>query len=229
MKLTALHPLATRIAAWFIYSYMRLVGSTSQVTLSGQSHWDQHVMKGRNIISFWHNRLFFTCYYYSMQAKKQDSPPGSILISMSRDGDYGAALVKLFKQSTVRGSSSRGGRRAVRELSEQLAQGYNIALTPDGPRGPREKAQKGAIRMGQLTGAPILPVSYDARRRCIFNKSWDHFILPLPFNRIHIAFGSPIEVDPNAQSPELEKARQELERALLDLGKQCQQNVNRQD
>ncbi len=110
-------------------------------------------------------------------------------------------------------------------MGERLERGYNIALTPDGPRGPREQAQKGVIRMAQMTNTPIIPVSYDAsRKRCL--KSWDRFILPLPFSKFHLAFAQPIIVPPDAQGPELEKARQELERALIDLGKLCQQQVD---
>lgn len=223
MKLAALHPLATRLFAGIVYGYMRLVGITNRLTVSGTSTWNDEVLQGRNICAFWHNRMFYSVYYYCVVVKS--APPASILISMSRDGDYGAALVKVLRQETVRGSSSRGGRRAIRQLGQCLQQGYNIALTPDGPRGPAEQVQMGIIRLAQMTGSPILPISYDASRKRIFKKSWDHFILPLPFGRIHLAFGAPIRVKPQARGPALEKARQELERALLDLDEHCQRQV----
>ncbi len=224
MKLTALHPLSTRLFARLVYGYMRLIGSTNRLTISGASIWNDYALQGRNIFAFWHNRLFYSVYYYCVVVR--NPPPASILISMSRDGDYGEALVKILRQETVRGSSSRGGRRAIRELSKRLKLGYNIALTPDGPRGPAQQAQMGIIRLAQLTESVILPASYDASRKRVFKKSWDHFILPLPFGRIHLAFGAPIRVDPQAQGPILEKTRQELERALLELDEHCKQQVN---
>ncbi len=109
MKLNALHPLATRLAAGLIYLYMRLVGLTCRVSISNESVWNEHIMQGHNIFAFWHNRLFFCVYYYCIRAQRQAPPPASILISMSRDGDYGEALVKILKQEDRTGIEQSWG------------------------------------------------------------------------------------------------------------------------
>ena len=147
-----------------------------------------------------------------------------MLVSMSRDGDYGAALVRRLKQDAVRGSSSRGGQAAVRKLVSRIAAGSNVAITPDGPRGPALVVGEGVVKLAQMTGARIIPVSYDASRKSLL-KSWDRFVVVKPFGRVHVAFGDPILV-PRRISPE-ERGRylSQVERALLDLDRVCAEEL----
>jgi lysophospholipid acyltransferase (LPLAT)-like uncharacterized protein len=134
------------------------------------------------------------------------------------------ALVRRFKQNAIRGSSSRGGHQALRSLAKQLEQGYNIGITPDGPRGPAFQVQIGIIKLAQLTGAAIVPVSYDASRKKIL-KSWDRFIIPKPFGHIHMAFGEPLFVPRKPTPRDIKSYRQELESRLLDLDRICSERV----
>ena len=150
----------------------------------------------------------------------------SILISMSRDGDYGVALAHRFKHNTVRGSSSRGGRRAIRALAERLQQGDNLMLVPDGPRGPAFQVNVGIIKLAQMTGATILPGCYNASRKLTL-KSWDKFIIPLPLGRIHMAVGEPITVPTEATQEDLENCRQALENSLLALNRESAARITK--
>jgi hypothetical protein len=114
----------------------------------------------------------------------------------------------------VRGSSSRRGPQALLELTSWLERGYNLAITPDGPRGPRYVVQPGVVALGQITGAPVIPISYRASRKFTL-RSWDQFQIPLPFSRCEIILGKPICFPRDASDAEREVLRKQLEEALL--------------
>jgi len=135
------------------------------------------------------------------------------------------AVVRKLKQDFVRGSTSRGGQKAIRALAAKLAAGDNIAITPDGPRGPAFKVSEGIIRLAQLTGARIVPVSYDATRKKHL-KSWDRFILVKPFGRVHVAFAEPIEIPKDIDSSSVEEYRKNLEKTFLELDQICAEELS---
>ncbi|MBP8304586.1 MAG: lysophospholipid acyltransferase family protein [Phycisphaerae bacterium] len=200
---------------------MRLICRSSRLTLTGAEILEQPARQGRCVFAFWHSRIFFLAYYYARFIR---SPRIATLISLSRDGDYASALVEQLGQDAVRGSSSRGGMKAMRALSARLAEGYNVALTPDGPRGPACRVQDGVVRLAQITGAKVIPVSYDARSKWTL-RSWDRFILPKPFSRIHVAVGEPICVPNQASPEELREHCARLEHALTALDRLCADQV----
>ena len=165
--------------------------------------------KKNYIIAFWHGRLFMMPYCY----------PGrriTILISKHRDGEYIARTMKLFGFDSTRGSTTEGGFEAMKEILRKAKEGYDMAFTPDGPRGPRQKAQSGVIQAAKLTGFPIIPVSFSSSRRKIF-RSWDRFLLPLPFSRGVFMYGDPIFVNRDADDRIMETKRLELEESLNRL------------
>ena len=217
----SLHTLATRIFAFTVHMYLLLVYHTCRLSTTHLEAIESCVNQGTYIFAFWHGRMFFPVYYYGKRIKTRKA---SILISQSRDGDYGDALVTRLKQDSVRGSSSRGGLRAVHQLVERLSQGYNLALTPDGPRGPAFHVHIGIIKLAQLTGTRIIPVTYQASRK-IHLKSWDRFIIPLPFCRVHLAFGDPMEIPKACTPAELQRYRQQLETTLTELDRLCDQQA----
>jgi lysophospholipid acyltransferase (LPLAT)-like uncharacterized protein len=218
------HPLATKLSAVVINLFLFLMYHLNRRSISGSDRLVRHAEQGNTIYALWHGKLFYLIYYYVKNIKTRQA---SILISMSRDGDYGEALATRFGHDTVRGSSSRGGRTAVRELSSRLSRGNNLMLTPDGPRGPACHANIGIIKLAQLTGACIVPGSYDAKRKLCL-KSWDKFIIPLPFGRIHMAVGEPMTVPREATKEELETYRETLEISLLALDRECAARVAQQ-
>ena len=138
------------------------------------------------IISFWHQRLM-------MMPFLRHSGRVGMLISQHRDGEFIARAVKLFGIDSVRGSTTRGGLSALRGMVRFFRQGGNLAVTPDGPQGPKHIVQIGVVELARQTGAPILPLTYSASRKIVF-RSLDNFILPLPFCKIAFIWGEPLFV-----------------------------------
>jgi lysophospholipid acyltransferase (LPLAT)-like uncharacterized protein len=164
----------------------------------------------RNVIyAFWHGHLLYLMYRYRGSGVY-------ILVSQSRDGDMLSQILRHFGLPTIRGSSSRGGRRSLLELVRLARVGASAAIAPDGPRGPRHHVQSGIITLARLTEMPIIPVAVGARWKIEFH-SWDRFLLPLPGSRIVVAYGEPVVVPSDANSALLEHKRQELEGKLLKL------------
>jgi lysophospholipid acyltransferase (LPLAT)-like uncharacterized protein len=167
----------------------------------------------RNVIyAFWHGHLLYLMYRYRGSGVY-------ILVSHSRDGEVLSRILRRFGLPTIRGSSSRGGRRSLLELVRLARAGASAAIAPDGPRGPRHQAQSGIIVLAQLTEIPIIPVAVGARWKIEF-RSWDRFLLPLPGSRVIVAYDEPVMVPSDADTELLEQKRQELEGRLLKLSEE---------
>lgn len=167
--------------------------------------------RGPAILAFWHNRIFLLPYLFRYYWGPRR---GAALVSASKDGGQLAAVLERFNLVCVRGSSSRRGTQALRELTRLIRQGYDVAITPDGPRGPKYVVQEGVITLAQLTGAPVVPISYVLSRQITVN-SWDSFGIPLPGARCTLRVGAPLRVPPGAAARE--EKRLELERVLQAL------------
>ena len=161
------------------------------------------------IYAFWHGHLLYLMYRYRGSGVY-------ILVSQSRDGEVLSRILRRFGLPTIRGSSSRGGRRSLLELVRRARAGACAGIAPDGPRGPRYQAQSGIITLARLTEVPIIPVAVGARWK-IECHSWDRFLLPLPGSRVVVAYGEPVVVPSAADAALLEQKRQELEGKLLTL------------
>ncbi|MBW2056097.1 MAG: lysophospholipid acyltransferase family protein [Deltaproteobacteria bacterium] len=161
------------------------------------------------IMAFWHGRLLVVPYL----ARKRRI---AIMISRHRDGELINRAVRFFSIDSVRGSTTRGGIQALRGLIRALKRGSHVAITPDGPRGPRNRAQMGVIMLAAATGRPILPVTYGVSKGKTF-KSWDRFLLPYPFCRGVLVWGEPIWVDPEEGQAGFEEKRKILEARLNEM------------
>jgi lysophospholipid acyltransferase (LPLAT)-like uncharacterized protein len=162
------------------------------------------------IFAFWHSRLLLISYIYKGLG-------AYTLVSKSKDGEVIARILERQGQICVRGSTKRGGLRALAQHIKLLkTTGSPGAIIPDGPRGPRHKVQPGVIALAQKTGFPILPVTYSAKHVKIFD-SWDRFMLPRPFTPCRVIFGSPIHVAADLDKPGLENCRQLLEDELCRI------------
>jgi lysophospholipid acyltransferase (LPLAT)-like uncharacterized protein len=171
------------------------------------------------IFSIWHNRLALSMAIYRKGPRTwQPERRMAAIVSASKDGALLAQVLQNFGVQPVRGSSSRRGPQALLELTSWAEQGYDLAITPDGPRGPRYVVQEGVIALAQLTGLPIVPVGWRTPWK-ICARSWDRFQIPLPFGRCRIVFSSPIRVDRNASDEEREAARLRLERRMSEIGR----------
>jgi hypothetical protein len=157
--------------------------------------------------AFWHGRLFMMPIVY--KGKKL-----SFLVSPHRDGQVVGKALKRFGFHAILGSSRRKGFSGFKQMVK--AHGSDVAIVPDGPRGPRHRVQIGVIELARLTGRAIVPLTFSASKRKIFN-SWDQFLLPYPFSKGVFIWGEPIEVDQNGDRAHLEEKRILLERRLNEL------------
>ena len=138
------------------------------------------------------------------------------LISLSRDGEYIARIVGGWGYHVVRGSTSRGGVAALAELIRLGRRGHSIAITPDGPRGPRQRMKPGALLVAQRTGLPVVPAAAAASRAWWF-EGWDRFLVPKPFSRVLIEYGAPVRVPRDMSDAGLEELATELEGRLNSM------------
>jgi lysophospholipid acyltransferase (LPLAT)-like uncharacterized protein len=159
----------------------------------------------------WHNRLALSMKLHSVFKFRHHRTAGLAgLVSASRDGAFLAVILGCFGVQSVRGSSSRRGPQALLELTTWTDRGYDVAITPDGPRGPCYIVQDGAVALAQVTGLPTVPVSYHLNWK-IRLKSWDRFQIPLPFSRCEITIGQTLCVPRGISGEHRELLRQQLE------------------
>jgi len=180
-----------RLVPYLAYAYVTLVGWTNRTrVVRGEVRERLWGEKKRFIYACWHQRqLFFTWSHRGVNA--------AILVSKSKDGEMIAETLRLSRVKAVRGSSSRGGAAAARELVESLRSGCDAGITPDGPRGPARRVKDGILRVAQMSGAPILPLANALSRRLEIAKAWDRFQVPLPFGRAVVVYGEPLYVGPD--------------------------------
>lgn len=164
------------------------------------------------IFLLWHNRMLCMPPLVPPAMK----PYLAFLASRSRDGGYISDLLQRFGLSAVRGSSSRGGAAALRELREHLEGGRSLLITPDGPRGPCYAVQEGPLWLASATGCPIVPAILNTRWH-VELKSWDRFQVPLPGSRAELVLGAPLRVPPDLGPAELEEWRTRVRRHLLSV------------
>jgi lysophospholipid acyltransferase (LPLAT)-like uncharacterized protein len=181
--------------------------ATTRYDRSGEQEYRRFIDAGKPVIFvLWHSRLLPLSYGY------RHLRPAT-LISQSADGEYISRIVEKWGYTAVRGSSSRGGSGALREIVKHTRAGRSVAITADGPRGPREKVKPGALLAAQLTGAPLIPAAAWTPSAWWLN-SWDRFLVPKPFARIRAAFGPALFVDRHLSPEALQARTEDLERAM---------------
>jgi len=206
-----------RVLAAFVYGAIELVAFTLRLRWDPGANSDKLASDQQAIFCVWHNRLTLSLVVYrDYVCGNRRTPRLAAIVSASKDGAIVARILEHFKVQPVRGSSSRRGAQALVELNGLAQRGYDIAFTPDGPRGPRYIVQSGIISLAQVTGLPIAPVSYHTRWS-ISAKSWDRFKIPLPFSRGVLRMGPLIKIPREASEEERESIRQQLEKALRDI------------
>jgi len=208
-----------RLGGVLAFALIRFVSATLRYTWHDRSGFFDGAPPGPAIYCVWHNRLGLSMTAYYGFVKKRNHTAGlAAMVSASKDGGFLASILECFKVQPVRGSSSRRGPQALLELSTWARRGYDMALTPDGPRGPRYVVQSGVMSLAQVTGLPIIPVSYNLNWK-IQTNSWDGFQIPLPFSRCEMIFEQPIRVPREALDPDREVLRKQLEQVLKQISK----------
>jgi lysophospholipid acyltransferase (LPLAT)-like uncharacterized protein len=184
--------------------------STARFSIENEAAWRGLAESGRPFLFMpWHGRLLPLSWLHRRQ--------GIVgLVSRSADGEYIARVLRVWGYDVVRGSSSRGGDVAFRELVRLIRSGRTIAITPDGPRGPKERIKPGIVQLAQLSGAPILPMAGGADRAWWF-ESWDRFLVPKPFARIRVAYADPVFVPRQADAAQVAEMTARLERIMGQL------------
>lgn len=199
-----------RAAGMFFYLLIGVICSTLRWEVRGSTHLDSIVASGhRAIFTFWHTCIFSATWFWRKRGIV-------VMSSQSRDAEYTSRFIRRFGYGATRGSATRGGRQALREMSECLMSGIDVAFTIDGPRGPAYVAKPGAITLARHTGQAILPFHIAARRR-IELSSWDRLQIPLPFTRAAAFIAEPIYVPRDASKDEIAQKQSALQSSLDQL------------
>ncbi len=211
--------LVEKLGPWLAYWAVRLLTKTMRFEVLHAEIPESFWKGGIPIIgAFWHSRLLMMPVVY--KGKRL-----GFLVSPHRDGQIVGRAFKKFGFMPILGSSNKGGNQAFQEMVRAIHEGFDIAIVPDGPRGPCQRVQLGVIELARRTGAPILPVSFSASKKK-FMKTWDRFLLPRPFSKGVFIWGEPIYVNPKGDRDYLEERRAFLEKRLNELTEEADRYFN---
>jgi lysophospholipid acyltransferase (LPLAT)-like uncharacterized protein len=203
-----------RLGAWVVYSALRLLTASLRYHWQDESGLGQGQIRGPAIYCVWHNRLALAMKAYFGHAQRHNQTGGlAAMVSASRDGGFLAAILECYGVQPVRGSTSRRGPQALLELTTWAERGLDLAITPDGPRGPCYVVQEGVMSVAQVTGLPIIPFTCRLGWK-VRPNSWDRFQIPLPFSRCEMIIGKPIRVPREISDAQRELLRLELQQIL---------------
>jgi lysophospholipid acyltransferase (LPLAT)-like uncharacterized protein len=202
-----------------VYIFLAILRRTFRIRHLNREGVDRLWEQGGNaIVLFWHGRLLAMPFCYARNR-------GKVLISRHRDGELITRVVKRFGIGAVRGSHRKeGALSSIREMIKEVEKGTDMAITPDGPKGPRYHMKQGIIELARLSGRPIVLLTYSASRRKVFD-SWDKFMLPYPFSTILFLWGDPVYIGREVDAKAIEDKRQEMERNLIALTERADQLV----
>jgi lysophospholipid acyltransferase (LPLAT)-like uncharacterized protein len=192
------------------YPLINALGHTLRWRVEGLHHYDAIVAAGRQpVMAFWHGRILPATFYFRGR--------GIVVITSENfDGEWIARIIERFGYGTARGSTTRGGKRAMLQLRRDMESGKPAGFTVDGPRGPARVAQPGAIWLAKTTGNPVLPFHLEASSHWSL-RSWDRTQIPKPFTTVALAVGEPMPIQTDASDVQLEVARAELDARLQQL------------
>ena len=202
------------------YPLINALGHTLRWRVEGLQHFDAIVASGRQpVMAFWHGRILPATFYFRRR--------GIVVITSENfDGEWIARIIERFGYGTARGSTTRGGPRAMAQLVRAMKAGKPAGFTLDGPRGPARVAQPGAVWLASATGNPILPFHLEAAHAWTL-RSWDRTQIPKPRTTVSLVVGEPIVVVANATDLQLESARLLLEQRLTLLEQRARELVGR--
>ena len=191
----------------FLYYFIRIYSRTFQLRIENEARWQRLIKAGTPVLLYaWHQQFFAAIHPFKRYTKYRPA----LMISQSRDGAIIAAVARQTGWVTVRGSSSRGSKAALRSMIRHLKSAKLAGHVLDGPTGPMGVVKAGAIRLAHSAHATIVPFSVSAARAVYFN-SWDRFMLPLPFSRVTLRFDAPVQFSPTDDPEIFEQQRARLE------------------
>ncbi len=197
--------------AWLLILFF---GKTGRISIKNRHYLRQAVKSGRPVIYVvWHGRMLLPIYIH-----RKDGI--CAMVSEHGDGEIIAKTIERLGYTTVRGSSTRGGSKAFRQMLKVLKNGTPCTILPDGPRGPRYEFKIGAVSLAQRSDALILPLSFSSSNPIVL-KSWDRFTLWKPFAKLYVVYGKPMIVPRKISQEELEAYRIKIENQMNDLQEQA--------
>ena len=216
--------LAYTLTAPIIVGLIRFMWWTYRFDVRGDGALREFAAEGKPmVLAFWHGDLFMMPWYLSRLTEYGIGV--TYLVSPSMDGEYAVKLLNVIGGRTVRGSATRSGTKAIRGLYRVIVKERGSpVVAADGPKGPRHRCKKGAVVLGQLTEAKIVPMAA-APHRAFHLRTWDRMPVPLPFTRVALEVGEPIELPKDLNQDEVESHRQDLENRINDLGERAASRV----
>lgn len=205
------NPIVIAVLTWLSVFLLRNLFRSLRMSYVGREVLDRLIhAEGRRVMAaFWHGRLL-------MMPFAHPEVSWAVMVSRHPDGEVISRVAERFGIRAVRGSARRGGAWALLGMVRASRRGYHLAITPDGPLGPREQVKTGTIELARLAGTPIIPVAFAASHGR-FERSWDRLLIPYPFGRGVFVYGEPVVVSPTAGPEEVEKARGVLEEGLCQV------------
>ena len=210
MKFKIKRILKSELFVSFIYRFIRAYAWTFRLRIENEDKWLAHIRGGGSVlICAWHQQFFAAIRHFQNYAVFNPS----IMISRSNDGAIIAGVAERTGWHTIRGSSSKGGRAALRNVIVNLKKSKLAAHIVDGPQGPAGKVKAGVIRLAHSTDSVIVPIYASAETAWHFN-SWDRFLLPKPFSKVHLRFGEMLKFDKTKDPALFEEQRARLEKIM---------------
>ncbi len=209
----------TRIKIWLSEHVapplIRFVTRSLRLKVEGRDRYLSMRKAGKGcILAFWHESFFILPEIHRGENVH-------VMVSRHADGEMIHRVLVRFGNATARGSSTAGGKEAFMDLIDRAEDGFCLAMTPDGPRGPRRKLKPGTIALARRTGLPIVLMANSAKREIVV-RSWDRFRMPLPFTRARVVYSDPIPIPAEMTPEEFEEMRASVERRLTELTESIQ-------
>lgn len=202
--------LMIRLADLAFFVFIKVIGASVRFEIEGWENFEAIAnAKKVPIYAFWHDRIFLGTYFWRNRGIV-------VMTSQSKDGEYIARFIQRFGCGAIRGSSTRGGSKALVGMIRSMRSGIPVAFTADGPKGPRYKVKLGALLLSKKTGNPIMPFVIEPRHYWTVG-SWDRLQIPRPFTQTRVFIGEPIYVAPDARDTEIENKHAEFQKALDSL------------
>jgi lysophospholipid acyltransferase (LPLAT)-like uncharacterized protein len=217
-RFTLRQRIVLRIIIWLGYWAIRLIGPTLRVCISFEEGAQESLEQRPLIGSFWHSCIIPATYICRNLGVR-------VMSSYSYDGEYMGRIIHKFGFVAVKGSSSRNAVRALLGLRRALKEGWTVAFTLDGPRGPRHKVKPGPVALGRSTGVPLSMFHAAVEKAWVLN-SWDRMMIPKPFSRVLLRFGKLIIMPENATDEDVERYTGELQASLDRVCEFAEANVN---
>ncbi|MEP6788249.1 MAG: lysophospholipid acyltransferase family protein [Acidobacteriota bacterium] len=214
--------LLIRLAGIVFFAFIKMIGITTRFEVRGVEHLDTIEASGKQpILCFWHDRILLSTYFFRNRGIL-------VMSSQSFDAEYTARSIQRFGYGVIKGSSTRGGSRALIEMIRAMRDGFPAGFSIDGPRGPRYEAKPGPVTLAKKTGNPILPFVIEPQSFWTV-KSWDKMQIPKPFTKAIVIISEPVYVDDSADDAEVGSKLGELQRSLDDLTEQGRKWSGRTD